>query len=1631
MKSSFSIPSSIQKYAFLCGLAIISVSCLHADASISCHNELNISLDDNCQSLVMAEDVLTHGNPPGTYTLMITTASGALVPGNMITDTYLWTTLTAKVTNSAGNSCWGQINVEDKLGPTITCSDITIACYDMNTYEPTAVDACTTSEVSVIGEVKSVIACDPNHIKEITQEYLATDSYGNTSHCHQTITLSRFDMSTIVWPIDYEIATGNNLTCKDPLNADGNPDISVTGVPTSNGITLYPYDDLYCNIAVDYRDVVIVDFGCSKKIMRTWYVYEWHCGMTTETNHVQTLEINDTELPVITNCPTSLIYDSDGSSGCDREVELQLPSATDDCSGLLEVDVTYQGGFVNNATTNPVVVLSGSTVVKYTVYDRCDNSASCQTVITIRDNQSPTAICDQNSVVSLRSDGTGLAHPGTFDDGSFDDCELYKTVVKRVDPSCGCDRPVFSDMSYLGDHNGHHYYLSDWGTTGPWTTGLATGVDAEMVSFQTAAEADWVVAAALAIEDSVYIGLSDIGHAGTFLWPDHLVPPAYTNWAPGQVDTQGAPLVAGSYVILDANGQWSIVGGGDQLRYIIEVSDPCGFSDKVDFCCTDVSAPQMVVFRAIDISGRTNDCMASVTVQDKVAPIISCPKDVTVECGTLYDPNDNVLFGTATASDQCTSNITFALNNNINPSCQVGTIQKVWTAADGNGSASCTQTFTVTSTTGYNPNAIVWPADYDVVGGCNGNAYLPADLPAANGFPQYTTAACDNVSQNYTDQVFSFAGPASDACSKIVRTWTIIDHCMPMVTGQNPQIYQQAIKVNNFIAPTINSCDELPVTTTECNPRNVAFSVTALDDCAPTTNVTGTILLDVFSDGTPEHTINSTGNIIHVSETLPVGTHTAIVSFSDRCGNTASCSKRIQVTNITAPTVTCKSSVSVNIQAMDLDSDPSTPAVNMAMVNPGVLILSTYNPCGYSLGYSFSATNPADQERIFSCSDRNTAQTLTVYVTDALGFSSSCTGTVQIQDNNNLCGMLITNQVGLSGCSDVRFQASTCPANGPLIPFDILATSSNCTSSGNFTYEAMVDYNSDGIIDFIDNGISNLGYPYSYNTLPGIHTISIVVTDECGSSASCTKEVEVVCSNTPTDPQEATLSGCDNEIFDITNCPNDFIQFSTTPSGSTCTVAGDHLVVAEIDFYNDGSTDIREDVSTSGNYTYNFPSPVGEHSAAITYTDPCGNVISCTKTFTVNCVSPSEQAIITGLVYTEEEEAVEDVEVVLDGAPVDPSMTNAEGEYAFPAMQVGGEYRISPLKNGDYLNGVSTLDLIQIQRSILGIQPLDSPYKLIAADVDKSGNVNGIDLVELRKLILGIYEELPRNTSWRMIDANHTFFNPQSPFSSTLAEDYLIYELNTDMAVDFIGVKIGDVNNSVQLGNMRRIDERSNYAFQIADVSLEAGALQEVVISASDMAGINGFQLGLQVDTDQAELVDIIPLVQNMSAANINASDIDNGIALLSWNTNSPTDKVEQLFKILLRAKNNVALSEVIKLSDDKLRSEAYVNQEATSLSFKFETQAVGTNEEIKLFQNKPNPWSSSTEITYYLPQQENVIITVYDINGKMIYQEQKRAQKGMNSIILSKEDVLLEGVLYYELIADNARYVQKMVVIE
>jgi hypothetical protein len=115
-------------------------------------------------------------------------------------------------------------------------------------------------------------------------------------------------------------------------------------------------------------------------------------------------------------------------------------------------------------------------------------------------------------------------------------------------------------------------------------------------------------------------------------------------------------------------------------------------------------------------------------------------------------------------------------------------------------------------------------------------------------------------------------------------------------------------------------------------------------------------------------------------------------------------------------------------------------------------------------------------------------------------------------------------------------------------------------------------------------------------------------------------------------------------------------------------------------------------------------------------------------------------------------------------------------------------------KEGDDLNGVSTLDLVQISRHILNIDPFENYAQVIAAQINDDANVSAIDLVEMRKLILGIYSEFPSIPSWVFYHNDiMTADESTDPSSYDLIFDAMEFPLDV---FDILAIKKGDVNGS-------------------------------------------------------------------------------------------------------------------------------------------------------------------------------------------------------------------------------------------
>ncbi|MEL6988291.1 MAG: cohesin domain-containing protein, partial [Bacteroidota bacterium] len=411
-------------------------------------------------------------------------------------------------------------------------------------------------------------------------------------------------------------------------------------------------------------------------------------------------------------------------------------------------------------------------------------------------------------------------------------------------------------------------------------------------------------------------------------------------------------------------------------------------------------------------------------------------------------------------------------------------------------------------------------------------------------------------------------------------------------------------------------------------------------------------------------------------------------------------------------------------------------------------------------------------------------------------------------------------------------------------------------------------------------------------------------------------------------------------------------------------------------------------------------------------------------------------ANIAGRIETEEGDDIEDVQVDLtqNSSPMNNFVTDVDGMYSFFSLPEFANYEVRPSNNDDPLNGVSTYDIVLIQKHLLGIAPLDSPYKLIAADINSSTNISAIDMVELRRLILGIYQEFPNNRSWRFVDDSFEFADRNDPWPFREVAMFNPLQGN-QINTDFTGIKIGDINGTVVANSLLSGTPRGDMedlVFAVEEQEFEAGDVVSVDVRANNFEEIEGYQFTLDIADQKLKLQDINSGKLTMDASNFGTTMESRGMITTSWSDfqGVSADANEVLFTLEFTAQEAGRLSEVLKVSSRYTRAEAYQNGEFMDVALDFVSgEAAELN--FHLYQNEPNPFNEYTLIGFMLPESMNGSITVYDVSGRVLKVIEGSYTKGYNEEKLLRKDVAASGVLYYQFDSEQYSATKKMVVVE
>lgn len=102
--------------------------------------------------------------------------------------------------------------------------------------------------------------------------------------------------------------------------------------------------------------------------------------------------------------------------------------------------------------------------------------------------------------------------------------------------------------------------------------------------------------------------------------------------------------------------------------------------------------------------------------------------------------------------------------------------------------------------------------------------------------------------------------------------------------------------------------------------------------------------------------------------------------------------------------------------------------------------------------------------------------------------------------------------------------------------------------------------------------------------------------------------------------------------------------------------------------------------------------------------------------------------------------------------------------------------------------------------------------------------------------------------------------------------------------------------------------------------------------------------------------------------------------------------------------------------------------KEETIMHLVMENKLLIPEQSFILYQNSPNPFSKETYIKFELLQPSDVTLTIYDPKGKVLKIYEGDFEKGKNQIKVNGEDLLVHGILYYQVTTPDQILSKKMI---
>lgn len=169
-----------------------------------------------------------------------------------------------------------------------------------------------------------------------------------------------------------------------------------------------------------------------------------------------------------------------------------------------------------------------------------------------------------------------------------------------------------------------------------------------------------------------------------------------------------------------------------------------------------------------------------------------------------------------------------------------------------------------------------------------------------------------------------------------------------------------------------------------------------------------------------------------------------------------------------------------------------------------------------------------------------------------------------------------------------------------------------------------------------------------------------------------------------------------------------------------------------------------------------------------------------TGAMTIDAYEPPPTVTLSGKVEMPDGRGIGLATVYLSGDVQDSVVTDATGVYSF-TVPSGGSYSLRARKNTDALNGISARDVFLINRHAIFVELFTDPLQELAGDVNDNGSISARDVFLTNRVAIFVDDKFPDQDTWGFI----------IPILN-------LNDVNDDRTgLDFVGYKVGDVNDSV------------------------------------------------------------------------------------------------------------------------------------------------------------------------------------------------------------------------------------------